>query len=238
MPPCSSELLDNPINRDKVRTIYLSRHGESENNLFGRIGGDADLSSRGEQYARALGYYINTLPQPCHKVITSRLHRTQQTAQYVQAQKEIRHEIDEINSGEHDNMTYEDIAANFPVEFALRDRDKLNYRYPKGESYMDVVKRLKPMMAELELEDNILIISHQATLRCMLTCLLEGNLAELPYLKIPLHTIIKLTISDAGVSMEYHRIPVECVDTFRPKPENCEISRNLAAACQTVPFHL
>ena len=30
---------------------------------------------------------------------------------------------------------------------------------------MDVVKRLKPMMAELELEDNILIISHQATLR-------------------------------------------------------------------------
>jgi len=28
-------------------------------------------------------------------------------------------------------MTYEDIAANFPVEFALRDRDKLNYRYPK-----------------------------------------------------------------------------------------------------------
>ena len=54
--------------RDKVRTIYLSRHGESENNLFGRIGGDADLSSRGEQYARALGYYINTLPQPCHKV--------------------------------------------------------------------------------------------------------------------------------------------------------------------------
>ena len=45
--------------------------------------------------------------------------------------QEIRHEIDEINSGEHDNMTYEDIAANFPVEFALRDRDKLNYRYPK-----------------------------------------------------------------------------------------------------------
>ena len=30
---------------------------------------------------------------------------------------------------------------------------------------MDVVKRLKPMMAELEIEDNILIISHQATLR-------------------------------------------------------------------------
>jgi 6-phosphofructo-2-kinase/fructose-2,6-biphosphatase len=231
-------MIDSPLSREKVRTLYLSRHGESENNLFGRIGGDAALSCRGEQYALALGYFINSLQKPCHKVITSRLQRTQQTAQHIQAQMEVRHEIDEINSGEHDNLTYEDIATTFPVEFALRDRDKLNYRYPQGESYMDVVKRLKPMMAELELEDNILIISHQATLRCILTCLLEGPVAELPYLQIPLHTIIKLSFTEAGVAMEYHRIPVQCVDTFRPKPENCDLSRNLEDACQTVPFHI
>ena len=38
-------------------------------------------------------------------------------------------------------MTYEEIAAKFPVEFALRDKDKLCYRYPGGESYLDVVER-------------------------------------------------------------------------------------------------
>ncbi|NXE71146.1 F26L bisphosphatase, partial [Calcarius ornatus] len=31
------------------RTIYLSRHGESQLNLRGRIGGDSALSPRGEQ---------------------------------------------------------------------------------------------------------------------------------------------------------------------------------------------
>ena len=39
-------------------TIYLTRHGESENNLFGKIGGNAELSARGEKYALALNTFI------------------------------------------------------------------------------------------------------------------------------------------------------------------------------------
>ena len=38
----------------------------------------------------------------------------------------------------HDNMTYEDIARDYPKDFAERDQDKLRYRYPFGESYIDV----------------------------------------------------------------------------------------------------
>ena len=48
------------------------------------------------------------------------------------------HQLNEINSGMHDGMTYEEIAEQFPIEFAARDRDKLRYRYPNGESYVDV----------------------------------------------------------------------------------------------------
>ena len=47
-------------------------------------------------------------------------------------------QLNEINSGDHDGMTYEDIAETYPLEFAARDRDKLRYRYPCGESYVDV----------------------------------------------------------------------------------------------------
>ena len=42
------------------RTLYLSRHGESEYNVEDRIGGDPMLTERGQQYARALGYYFLT----------------------------------------------------------------------------------------------------------------------------------------------------------------------------------
>ena len=43
-------------------------------------------------------------------------------------------------------MTYEEIQAKYPKEFALRDQDKYHYRYPKGESYEDVVQRLEPVI--------------------------------------------------------------------------------------------
>lgn len=32
-----------------------------------------------------------------------------------------------------EEMTYEEIQATHPEEFALRDQDKYRYRYPKGE---------------------------------------------------------------------------------------------------------
>ena len=40
------------------RTIYLSRHGESEYNLEDRIGGDSNLTPRGQQYAKSLGLFM------------------------------------------------------------------------------------------------------------------------------------------------------------------------------------
>ena len=49
-------------------TIYLTRHGESENNLFGKIGGNAELSARGEKYALALNTFISSLHLPDLKV--------------------------------------------------------------------------------------------------------------------------------------------------------------------------
>lgn len=48
--------------------------------------------------------------------------------------------------GECEAMTYEEIQAKYPREFALRDQDKFHYRYPKGESYEDLVHRLEPVI--------------------------------------------------------------------------------------------
>jgi broad specificity phosphatase PhoE len=38
---------------------------------------------------------------------------------------------------------YDSIARQLPEEFAARAADKLHYRYPRGESYMDVIQRLE-----------------------------------------------------------------------------------------------
>ena len=46
--------------------------------------------------------------------------------------------IEYIITSRHDEMTYEEIAYQYPKDFAERDQDKLRYRYPFGESYVDV----------------------------------------------------------------------------------------------------
>ncbi|CAM9125960.1 unnamed protein product, partial [Bubo scandiacus] len=42
-------------------------------------------------------------------------------------------------------------------------------------------------------QGNVLVISHQAVMRCLLAYFLDKSADELPYLRCPLHTILKLT---------------------------------------------
>jgi 6-phosphofructo-2-kinase/fructose-2,6-biphosphatase 2 len=65
----------------KPRSIFFSRHGESAYNVSGKIGGDAPLSPRGEQYAAMLPRLIaDVMGAGPLTVWTSTLQRTIQTA--------------------------------------------------------------------------------------------------------------------------------------------------------------
>jgi broad specificity phosphatase PhoE len=55
-----------------------------------------------------------------------------------------------VDVGICDGLTYEEIAEKMPMEYAARQVDKLCYRYPRGESYQDVIHRLEPVIVELE----------------------------------------------------------------------------------------
>ncbi|KAG8905211.1 Fructose-2,6-bisphosphatase [Tulasnella sp. 403] len=152
----------------KPRSIFMSRHGESQYNVEGRIGGDAPLSPRGEEYAKSLpGLILDNIGTATLKVWTSTLQRTIQTASYLPYEKLTWKSLDELDAGVCDGMTYEEIEEHYPDDFANRDEDKFNYRYRGGESYRDVVVRLEPVIMELERQENILIIGHQAIIRCL-----------------------------------------------------------------------
>merc|ERR1719240_896046 len=70
--------------------------------------------------------------------------------EWVQMRPRAWHHLDELFAGSFDGMTYEEIEKAFPEEFARRSKDKLAYRYPRGESYLDVIARLEPMIIEME----------------------------------------------------------------------------------------
>jgi len=200
------------------RSIYLCRHGESELNVQGRIGGDSSLSPRGKEFAVKLSEFIRSQNIADLKVWTSQFKRTVQTAGHIKAPKECWKALNEISAGVCETMTYAEIQENFPEEFALRDQDKFFYRYPMGESYCDLVTRLEPVMMELERSENVLVVCHQAIMRCVLAYYLDENKDDLPYLKCPLHTVMKLTPTAYGCKIQKFPLEVEAVDTHRPKP--------------------
>ncbi|XP_028264995.1 6-phosphofructo-2-kinase/fructose-2,6-bisphosphatase isoform X1 [Parambassis ranga] len=220
------------------RSIYLCRHGESELNLLGRIGGDSGLSARGAQFASALGAYMREQSIRDLKVWTSHMKRTIQTAEALGVQYEQWKALNEIDAGVCEEMTYEEIQKSHPEEFALRDQNKYRYRYPKGESYEDLVQRLEPVIMELERQENVLVICHQAVMRCLLAYFLDKSADELPYLKCPLHTVLKLTPVAYGCKVESVFLNIEAVNTHRERPENVDVDRDPAEALETVPDHI
>nr|XP_031363591.1 6-phosphofructo-2-kinase/fructose-2,6-bisphosphatase [Lonchura striata domestica] len=216
------------------RTIYLSRHGESLLNLQGRIGGDAGLSPRGQQ---ALARFIRSQDLRELKVWTSHMRRTIETAEALGVPYEQWKALNEIDAGVCEEMTYEEIQERYPKELALRDQDKYRYRYPKGESYEDLVQRLEPVIMELERQENVLVVCHQAVMRCLLAYFLDKSADELPYLKCPLHTVLKLTPVAYGCEVEPVFLNIEAVNTHRARPQNVDINRTAADALNTVPEH-
>eukprot|EP00210_Caulerpa_lentillifera_P001990 g1908.t1 len=200
---------------NQVRKIWLTRHGESEYNRLGLIGGDSSLSTKGECYAQvvpeALFDRLSLVELDSEvplSIWTSTLQRTIQTAQYLPFPKLRWKALDEINAGRCDGMTYEEIKTSMPDEYYARQKDKLAYRYPFGESYLDVIQRLEPVIIEMERQrESICLIAHQAIIRAIYTYFMRLPLDECPSIEVPLHTIIELTPMPNG-TMNVERIPV------------------------------
>ncbi|CAJ0580417.1 unnamed protein product, partial [Mesorhabditis spiculigera] len=178
------------------RSIYLTRHGQSEYNEMNRMGGDSPLTEDGRRYAKALGEFFDHEHIGELRIWCSQKIRAAQTANQIAshaANIEYWKALDEIDAGICEGLTYIDIAQRYPKQTEDRTRDKYHYRYPSGESYEDVVSRLEPVIMELERQTNVIVVAHQAILRCILGYFYDRPLMEIPYLDTPLHSLVKLT---------------------------------------------
>jgi len=217
-------------------SIYLTRHGESEYNALGKLGGNPPLTRAGEEYARRLAAWVPPnmwLPPSGQegafvkcRLWTSSLQRTILTAAHIphplvaepahgaaphglhdaaderddaqpaweQMSPRVYRNLDEIFAGEYEGKTYGEIKEIAPSEAILRSMDKIGYRYPRGESYFDILARLDPLVHELEsYHEPLLLVSHQAVLRMLYAYLMGVKRTEAPKIDIPLHTVMKIT---------------------------------------------
>eukprot|EP00301_Raphidiophrys_heterophryoidea_P027957 c9911_g1_i2.p1 GENE.c9911_g1_i2~~c9911_g1_i2.p1 ORF type:complete len:304 (+),score=52.60 c9911_g1_i2:289-1200(+) len=192
--------------------FYFSRHGQSAYNKLGKIGGDSNLTVLGTKYAREMSTFAQekVAKNEAGDVVkcrlwTSSMLRTIETAQFIpherigptwiQMRPRVWRGLDELYAGICDGMTYEEIKVTYPEEYRERKNNKLEYRYPRGESYLDLIARLDPIVHEMErITEPLLIIGHQAILR-VLYCYFMGLPREkAPSVPFPLHTVVKLSL--------------------------------------------
>lgn len=223
------------------RQIWITRHGESYDNLTGIIGGDSCLTKRGHRFSKSLARFMNFQNQKFRKeqlkrfsrrlklnhksifgsienmnlldqvpkepnfcVWTSMLTRSIETASYFDEKlyhiKNIRM-LNELSGGQFEGMTHHDMKTNYPKEFEARSKNKMNYRFPGvgGESYLDVLTRLTPLIIEIErTTDHLLIVSHRVVSRILLAYFLNLKTSSIKDLDVPLHTLYCLDLKPYG----------------------------------------
>ena len=172
--------------------LFLARHGQTEFNLEGRIGGDPLLTAKGRSQADALAKHFQTTH--IDWVFTSTRLRSHQTAAPVLRERKDVHtlampEFDELWAGDCEGMRYTEIREKMPEVARGRNADKYHFAYPNGESYAMLNERVKNGLRRALFlagsDSTILIIGHQAINRVLLSLFLRCREADIPYMFIP-----------------------------------------------------
>ena len=158
-------------------TIYLLRHGQTVWNEEGRYQGqlDSPLTVKGEVQAQAnalkLSKYIDIKEV---KFFSSPLGRARQTAEIIakfnalESSKIIfEQDIQEINYGIFEGKTKEYCQKEYAKEFLEREANKYTYVLDGGESYAQVLERLKRWLSSVEHEEVIVVVAHEMINRAL-----------------------------------------------------------------------
>jgi alpha-ribazole phosphatase len=160
--------------------LILVRHGETDYNVQHRFQGQSDLglNQRGLAQAKALRDHLAEVNFT--DILCSDLRRAVQTAEIIAE----RHDIEvipdpvlrEMDFGEWEGLTYEEIEKGFPRELADWREDIRNHPPPGGETLDDFTERVRLPLDDILggcMQDKVLIVSHGGVLQVM-CCLALG----------------------------------------------------------------
>ena len=177
------------------QTLWVVRHGQSAGNVArdeAEAGGlatiaiadrdvDVSLSALGERQADALGQWFGALPGGTRPdaVLCSPYVRARQTARRVLVGAGLEsatpcivdERLREKEFGILDRLTTFGIRSKYPELSEQRGHvGKFYFRPPGGESWCDVILRLRSFLEMVTREyhgEHVLVVAHQVTVNCM-----------------------------------------------------------------------
>ena len=162
-----------------VTRVFMVRHGATVLSAEDRFAGATDvaLSDEGREQTRRLAQRLNG--EKIVAVFASPLGRTVETAQILakphKLEVQTRDGLREISHGRWEELTRREVEERFPEEAAEWEKDPYTFAPVGGESGLAVTARALPVLLQLVREhpgQNILVVSHKATIRLLLSSLL------------------------------------------------------------------
>src|SRR6266576_390236 len=165
--------------KPSVTRVFMVRHGATVLSAEDRFAGATDvaLSDGGREQTRRLAQRLSR--ERIAAVDASPLGRTIETAQILAGPHKLkvqtRDGFREINHGRWEQMTRREVEEEFPEEAAEWEKDPYTFAPVGGESGLAVTARALPALVDLvrgHPGENILVVSHKATIRLLLSSLL------------------------------------------------------------------
>lgn len=157
----------------------MVRHGDTVLSDEDRFAGETDveLSEKGREEARRLAERLKG--EKIAAVYASPLGRTVETARIIAEPHHLQVQpcdgFREISHGHWEGMKRHEVEEKFPAEMAEWEKDPYTFAPAGGESGLAVTARALPALIDLVRKhsgQNILIVSHKATIRLLLSSLL------------------------------------------------------------------
>jgi alpha-ribazole phosphatase len=177
-----------------VTRCWLIRHGEPEEHAWGKCYGSLDvgLSAAGREQMAQVASYLRG--EPIAAIYTSPRTRARESADALSRPVEVIDDLREIDFGDFEGLTYDEIAAQHPQLYAEWMQTPTQIRFPNGESFPDMRLRVLNAFDRIRRKhenQTVAIVSHGGVNRILLAWALE----------MPDHCLFRLAQDYAAINL-------------------------------------
>src|SRR5215475_9398197 len=186
----------------RLRLVFL-RHGQPEENTGGRCYGrlDVGLSEAGREQMRSRIAFLRCLEPQALYTSTSRraIESAEEIGLELQLQAQTSRDLCEIDFGAFEGLTYQEIEARYPRQYAQWMEHPTEVKFPGGESFQEFERRALAFQAALlrtHPGQTVLTVSHGGVNRVFLA----------NALRLPSENLFRIDQAYAAVNLiDYHR---------------------------------
>lgn len=188
--------------------IYLIRHTETFGNLDKKFNGitESEYTQKGLRVKEKLINFIQNKDFECNQIYTSPISRAKNIASdigiFLGLEPIVIDELKEYNFGIFEGLSPKEAQDQYPIEYDNWMNDSLNYVLENGESFTEKAKILHKWLKNVlkSKYSSIIIVSHGAVIRALLSYLLNLDLKDTWHINIPLGGILEIEFNhDFGI---------------------------------------